>query len=79
MNRVIRTPDGRLVPLRPVRLYRVTPPGAQTPVQMAPPARHQAKLSKPARAHGSRADDAPPRIATDAERTDLSCDLAARA
>src|SRR4030095_919735 len=37
MNRVIRTPDGRLVPLRPVRLYRVTPPGAQTPVQMAPP------------------------------------------
>ena len=37
MNRVIRTPDGRLVPLRPVRLYRLTPPGAQTPVQMAPP------------------------------------------
>jgi hypothetical protein len=37
MNHVIRTPDGRLVPLRPVRLYRVTPPGAQTPVQMAPP------------------------------------------
>ena len=37
MNRMLRTPDGRLVPLRPVRLYRVTPPGAQTPVQMTPP------------------------------------------
>ena len=36
MNRVIRTPDGRLVQLRPVRLYRVTPPGPQAPVQMAP-------------------------------------------
>jgi hypothetical protein len=36
MNRVIRTPDGRLVPLRPVRLYRVTPPGPQAPAQMAP-------------------------------------------
>lgn len=36
MNRVIRTPDGRLVQLRPVRLYRLTPPGAQTPVQMTP-------------------------------------------
>src|SRR5215510_12522968 len=34
MNRVIRTPDGRLVQLRPVRLYRVTPPGPQAPVQM---------------------------------------------
>ena len=37
MNRVIRTPDGRLVPLRPVRLYRLTPPGAQGPTQMTPP------------------------------------------
>lgn len=36
MNRVIRTPDGRLVPLRPVRLYRVTPPGPQAPAQMTP-------------------------------------------
>jgi hypothetical protein len=37
MNRVIRTPDGRLVQLWPVRLYRLTPPGAQTPVQMTTP------------------------------------------
>src|SRR5215813_4950830 len=32
---------------------------------------HQAKLSQPARAHCSGAADAPPRIATDAERSDL--------
>ena len=37
MNRVIRTPDGRLVQLRPVRLFRPTPSGTQTPVQMTPP------------------------------------------
>jgi hypothetical protein len=36
MNRVIRTPDGRLVQLRPVRLYRATPPGRQAPAQMTP-------------------------------------------
>jgi hypothetical protein len=36
MNRVIRTPDGRLVQLRPIRLYRVTPPGPQAPAQMTP-------------------------------------------
>jgi hypothetical protein len=36
MNQVIRTPDGRLVQLRPVRLYRVTPPSPQAPAQMTP-------------------------------------------
>jgi hypothetical protein len=45
MNRVIRTPDGRLVPLRPVRLYRLTPPGAQVPTQMTPP--HTARPQAP--------------------------------
>jgi hypothetical protein len=45
MNRVIRTLDGRLVPLRPVRLYRLTPPGAQTPVQMTPPYATKPNLS----------------------------------
>ena len=78
MNRVIRTPDGRLVPLRPVRLYRDASRRTDTRADGAS-THHQAKLSKPARAHCSRADDAPPRIATDAERSDLSCDLAARA
>jgi hypothetical protein len=49
MNRVLRTPDGRLVQLRPVRLYRLTPPHAQTPVQMTPPqAAELNSSSKPA-------------------------------
>ena len=34
MNRMIRTPDGRLVRRRPVWLRRLTPPVAQTPLQV---------------------------------------------
>jgi hypothetical protein len=37
MNRVIRTSDGRLVPLRSVRLYRLTPSHTQAPGRMTPP------------------------------------------
>ena len=77
MNRVIRTPDGRLVPLRPVRLYRLTPPGAQAPVQMTPPHTARPHSSSQPAPTGSRAADTSPRIATDPERSDLSCDLAA--
>src|SRR5215510_637408 len=39
--------------------------------------RRRGELIKPARANGGRAADAPPRIATDSERSDLSRDLAA--
>jgi hypothetical protein len=49
MNQVIRTQDGRLVQLRPVRLYRVTPPSPQAPAQMTPqPAARPNPSSQPA-------------------------------
>ena len=73
----IRTPDRRFVPRRRVRLYRLTPPGPQTLVQMTTIHADGAELIKPARANSGRAADAPPRIATDSERSDLSRDLAA--